>query len=316
MDGIHLTIGKLVLLNTFAHSCWLNVQCSRAVTTEDPPFIKVRDSPNAPIKPWTEWEGWIIEVIKAVSNAAGFTYTLQLSTGMNTKSYGQSDGNLLHGGWRGDPNGTTSPSGYAAIDQGPNGFGFGEPPTVHWAGAYITHNRLSNFFMTAPFSTSPVSLLVPVGQIHLDTSSSIEWRDPFDAILWMRIVAGILFAGMVIQMLERQDKLGIFSWSKATSTTWKLWGLREWGFSTFYSLVNMNNTLSWSSSTVEGRVFKAIWSITCLLIVATYTAKLSAAVILRSGHTSVSSVASSSGLGVQSFLDNPNLKACVLGGSA
>ena len=58
LEGVHLTI----------------------VTTEDPPFIIVRDGPNEPIKPWNEWSGWIPEMTKETAKVSGFTYTLQLSS--------------------------------------------------------------------------------------------------------------------------------------------------------------------------------------------------------------------------------------------
>ena len=58
------------------------------VTVEDPPFIQVRDNPLGPIKPWNEWGGWVVEIIKLLSAESGFTYTLQLPTGSNTFAYG------------------------------------------------------------------------------------------------------------------------------------------------------------------------------------------------------------------------------------
>ena len=61
------------------------------VTVEDPPFIQVRDNPLGPIKPWNEWGGWVVEIIKLLSAESGFTYTLQLPTGSNTFAYGAAD---------------------------------------------------------------------------------------------------------------------------------------------------------------------------------------------------------------------------------
>lgn len=131
LSGVHLTI----------------------VTTEDPPFIAVRDPIDGTITEWQKWSGWIPAMIAAVAEEAGFTYSLQLNSGTNTKSYGQSDKDLQSGVFREEANKDT----FNEKDQG--GFGSG-PANINWAGAYITTSRLEASKETAPFYTAPLSLLI------------------------------------------------------------------------------------------------------------------------------------------------------------
>ena len=114
LDGVHLTI----------------------VTTEDPPFITVRDpAPGSHILPAEQWSGWIPEVIRECSKLSGFTFSLQLSSSKATTAYGASDSEVIFGRVRSPHNGVE----YAKEDKG----GYGKStPDVHWAGAYITHKRL------------------------------------------------------------------------------------------------------------------------------------------------------------------------------
>ena len=44
---------------------------------------------------WREWEGWIVDIIDALQNCSGFSYTLQLPSGINkTNSYREADHDL------------------------------------------------------------------------------------------------------------------------------------------------------------------------------------------------------------------------------
>ena len=168
------------------------------VTTEDPPFISVRDRAGAPIKPWQQWTGWIPEIIKETAAASGFTYTLQLSSSENTYAYGASDKEVIFNRTR--TSAVTST--YAEADQG----GFGEAaPDVHWAGAYITTKRRDALEMTAPFHTAPLSLAV-LKQGPGVWSQAGSFLQPFSLDLWCLLFGMAFAAGLIFMFLEQPSK--------------------------------------------------------------------------------------------------------------
>ena len=164
------------------------------VTTEDPPFIIVRDGPNEPIKPWEEWGGWIPEIIKETAKVSGFTYTLQLSSNECTYCYGASDKEVIFGKTR--TNQTTST--FPIAERG--GFGIA-PPDVHWAGAYITTKRLDAFDMTDPFLSAPLSLMVRRASPDWNTRFFAVFR-PFTNHLYITIVVLWLFSSTLLFAME------------------------------------------------------------------------------------------------------------------
>jgi hypothetical protein len=161
------------------------------VTTEDPPFIVVRDNDGKVLPDYRDWSGWIPATIHRLSEEAGFTYTLQLNSGgaNKTTSHGESDKDLVHG--------TKTRHAHLPSQVGRT---YGEPD-VHWAGAYMNWKRLDATHMTASFHTAPLSLLVK--------AETKTWRDkvflfaePFTPNLWLSILSLGMFGSLVMVILE------------------------------------------------------------------------------------------------------------------
>jgi ABC-type amino acid transport substrate-binding protein len=159
------------------------------VTVEDWPFINVREDcakdrlKDCDMKHWTEWDGWIIEVIRTLSSCAGFTYTLQLPSSGDT--YGAADNDIWH-----------QAGNYSSVRGADNP---GLAPTVMFAGAYITPKRLNWTSITAPYSRSPLSLLVKVPD---STSNSHKFTQPFAWPLWYMIGGMIGWTSLLFVLFD------------------------------------------------------------------------------------------------------------------
>jgi hypothetical protein len=220
------------------------------VTTEDPPFIIVRDGPNEPIKPWEEWGGWIPEIIKETAKVSGFTYTLQLSSNECTYCYGASDKEVIFGKTR--TNETTST--FPIAERG--GFGIA-PPDVHWAGAYITTKRRDALDITSPFFTAPLSLAV-LKQEPSIWGKAGSFVQPFNAKLWALILGMGFLAGVIYMFLEETSGNGRFD-GEAFSSQRAFW--YSYGDSMYMSGVSMATQLeSFDPSTALGKIFVVLVS--------------------------------------------------------
>jgi hypothetical protein len=239
----------------------------RIVTVEDPPFIRVRDNPLGPIKPWNEWDGWVIEVIKRLSADSGFTYTLQLPTGGNTFAYGAADKDvsgvdMMYAGL--DPDHVDLRS-TLADDNG------GRSPNVMFGGAYVTAKRLNATYVTTPFSTQPLSLLTDAPDPTFQ-SQAFTWVMPFEKNLWLAIAATAIFSGFFFVLIEGDNAASpdfggeaFRSWYRLDlSITLSIYN----AFSTTYG------TTSFNPQSSIGYLFAGTWSFLCLVLVASYTAKL------------------------------------------
>jgi ABC-type amino acid transport substrate-binding protein len=159
------------------------------VTVEDWPFINVREDcakeqlKSCAIQHWTEWDGWIVEVIQTLSSCSGFTYTLQLPS--NGDTYGAADKDVWH-----------QAGNYSSV-RGANDPGLA--PTIMFAGAYITPMRLNWTSITAPYSRSPLSLLVKVPEA---TTNSHKFTQPFTWPLWYMIVGMIGWTALLFVLFD------------------------------------------------------------------------------------------------------------------
>jgi len=270
------------------------------VTTEDPPFITVRDGPDMPIKPWQEWSGWIPEMIKETSKMSGFTYTLQLSSNKNTYAYGASDREVVFNKTR--TNDTTST--FPVAEHG--GFGV-SPPDMHWAGAYITSKRRDALDMATPFFTAPLSLVV-LQQEQTIWGQAGSFLQPFNAKLWALILGMAFFAGFVYMALEETAENGGRFEGAAFKTQRSFW--YSYADSMYMSGVSMATQLeSFDPTNALGKIFVLMWSFWCLLVITAYTANLAAYMIATKPILTPSSLAE--------FIEPSSpYKACVLENSA
>jgi hypothetical protein len=220
------------------------------VTVEDWPFIDVRSCPGkdedgnhlCEVLPWWDaelgriaWRGWVVDLIQHLSEKSGFTFTLQLPSGYNVGSRN----------YTGKPN-------YGSAD---HDLTYGNPdpdminPTVMFAGAYTTVPRLSRSYITTPFATQPLSLLVN----KPDPTFATTWMfaKPFTAELWYTIIAISLGAALVFRLFERKRGQEAGDISKA--------------------LLSVMECTKWLPMTKGGKAFSVIWSFCGLMIVALYT---------------------------------------------
>jgi ABC-type amino acid transport substrate-binding protein len=152
----------------------------KIMTPEDPPFISVRErtfDPSSPLLPPEEWHGFVIDLIRATSSRADFTYELIL------------------------PNVTYSyKEGYEALIEG--------RADVFWGLAYIDPKRLAKSFMTTPFWHSPLALVVPHQNNTGQGLSSInaDFMEPFTRDLWFNILLLFIFAGIFYAVIEPMNQ--------------------------------------------------------------------------------------------------------------
>ena len=75
LQGRHFSVVTVEVSVIRAHLCYSR---SPKHTRQDPPFITVR-APNSTVLPSAEWHGFVLSILKLVSERAGFTYSLRLA---------------------------------------------------------------------------------------------------------------------------------------------------------------------------------------------------------------------------------------------
>eukprot|EP00935_MAST-01C_sp_MAST-1C-sp1_P001987 g1987.t1 len=144
-------------------------------------------------------------------------------------------------------------------------------PNVMFAGAYITGKRLNATTITTPFSTQPLSLLT-VPPPPTFAGQAFTWVYPFDPDLWYAFLGTAVFSGIFFVLIEGNNPDSHDFGGDAFKSWYRL--DVSMALSVYNSLSTMNGATSFGPRTPLGYLFAVTWSFFCLVLVASYTAKL------------------------------------------
>jgi hypothetical protein len=270
----------------------------RIVVVEDYPFVQVREDPlnmSSPILPPSEWSGWIIALLSELSLKAGFDYELQLPSGPNTLSYGAGTKDVQNGLCRRNNDCKKGPgmahnltsvfvngaeyagqilNGKLGHDRPPDDWR-GWNPDVMMSAAYITPQRSSFSTMTTPFTRQPLAVLVGAPPKHWARQFFLaQWLKPFSGGLWRVILSSVVFSGIIFVMIEGDHPGSEDFEGRAYKSGHALFKATE--HTIYIAVLTFTGQRSYRPNTIFGKTFALTYQFYCLVVVATYTAKLAA----------------------------------------
>ena len=241
----------------------------RITVVEQAPFVVVRNPlTQEPYRDTTRWSGFSIHLIRQLAERCHFRYTLQLphQRGPTDAARQQSYG-FLHN--------ETASYGGGQRDVWANHSDW------YFAGYYATPGRMEQGLMTLPVMPMPLGI-VASGLIAEPQFSA--FLGPFTWQLWLAWFGATLCAGVVFWMVEAGRAGADFG--THTGLTWVSFQ-RNFLHSVWLSWQATTGASTHTPVTKAGKVFSSMWSLFCIVMLASYTASLAAMLVQQHVTTSI-----------------------------
>jgi hypothetical protein len=241
----------------------------RITVVEQEPFVVVRNPlTQEPYRDTTRWSGFSIHLIRLLAERCHFRYTLQLphQRGLTEAARQQSYGFLRN---------ETASYGGGQRDV------WGNHSDWYFAGYYATPGRMEQGLMTLPVMPMPLGV-VASGMIAEPQFSA--FLEPFTWQVWVAWIVATVGAGAVFWMLEA-GKAGL---DFATHVGLTLASFqRNFLHSVWLSWQATTGASTHTPVTKAGKLFSSMWSLFCIVMMASYTASLAAILVQQDVAKSV-----------------------------
>ena len=254
----------------------------RITVVEQAPFVKVRDpDTEEPLRDSSQWTGFSIDLLTMIAERCNFTFSLQLPR-QRAPADAKVSSNATGGGG--------AVYNYSFLKSQTANYGAGQRDVwedhsdMFFSGYYSTPQRMEAGVMTTAVMHTPLSIVTRGNE---EVPPWTAFLKPFSWGIWGSWLLAACMSGAVFWVLEA-GKAGA-DFGTHSGISWQ----------SFRSNIVHSVWLSWSATTgaashtpgtMLGKCFSSIWSLFCIVMMASYTASLAAHLVQRDVAAEVSGI--------------------------